>query len=326
MPSAKRGNAKPRLLLADDNTRVVQMVRGLLSADFDIVAEAPDGRQALDLSLDLDPDVIVLDVSMPELDGFQTVRKLRAIGSRAKVVLLTLHREDSFVIEGIRSGANGYVPKERIFSDLVSAINHALAGRIFVPSLTALAAVVEKGHVAHFHKNDNGFLHEMTEFISSTLQSGESIVLVATEETRTGIAGRLKARGVDISAMSSLKQYVEMGATECLVKLMRDGRPDHDRLAENIADLDQLRLSFSRNPKSRPTIVGEMAVPLCRSGNSEAAVELEKVWTLLSRSIPFLTICSYPLECFQDEVRSRLFPSVCHEHRAITHTTTPSQR
>ena len=100
-----RADAKPRVLVADDNPRVLEMVVELLEADFEIVAAASDGRQALDLSLRLDPDIIVLDVSMPELDGFQILRELRGIGSRAKVVLLTLHQSDEFVTHAIRSGA-----------------------------------------------------------------------------------------------------------------------------------------------------------------------------------------------------------------------------
>src|SRR6476646_11613181 len=90
-PNAKGSYARPRVLLADDHNQVLEMVAGLLATDFDIVATASDGQQALDLSIRLDPDVVVLDVTMPKLDGFQTLRELRRIGSRAKVVLLTMH-------------------------------------------------------------------------------------------------------------------------------------------------------------------------------------------------------------------------------------------
>jgi DNA-binding NarL/FixJ family response regulator len=263
-PNREQAKTKPRVLLADDDANILRMVTGLLSVDFDIVATVSNGRHALEQSLQLDPDVIVLDVSMPELDGFQTLRKLRQIGSHAKVLLLTLHRSDTLATEAIRSGAEGYVLRERIFSDLTNAIDHALNGRLFVPSLVSLSAAAGSGHTAQFHMNDRAFLDEISEFVGSTLQSGESIVVVATEETRGGIGERLKARGIDVSAMREFQQYVVMDAAECLRQFMRDGQPDFDFLADIVGDLDRLRLSSSRGPQSRLTIVGEMAVLFLR--------------------------------------------------------------
>jgi hypothetical protein len=63
-----------------------------------------------------------------------------------------------------------------------------------------------------------------------------------------------------------------------------------------------------------------MAVPLCRDGNVEAVVEVERIWTKLTQPLPFLTICSYPIACFMAEASQRWFPNVCAEHRAISHT------
>jgi DNA-binding NarL/FixJ family response regulator len=295
------------------------MVVELLEADFEIVATAPDGRQALDLSLRLDPDVVVLDVSMPELDGFQILRELRGIGARAKVVLLTLYQGHEFVSRAIQSGADGYVLKTRMHSDLTSAIDHASAGRKFVPNLAPLSTVPGTGHTAQFHTNDRFFLDEVSQFIGSTLRSAELIVVAATEPTRTGIAHRLEERGMDLAAMTAQGQYVVMDAAESLPQFMRDGRPDADRLAGIVDSLDRLRLSY-RGPQSRLTVFGEMAVILCRDGNLEAAVEVERIWSKLTRPLPLLTVCSYPIECFESEEARKLFPSVCAEHVAVCHT------
>ena len=92
------------------------------------MAIAADGRQALDLARRLRPDVVVLDVSMPNLNGFQTLEQLRRDGLEARVVFLTMHRDDEFVAAAINGGAHGYVLKSRAHLDLISAINHALAG------------------------------------------------------------------------------------------------------------------------------------------------------------------------------------------------------
>jgi len=308
------------VLLADNHAQVLEIVGGLLAADFDIVDAVSDGRQALDLCLRLHPDIVVLDIGMPELDGFQTLRELRRLGSQVKVVLLTLHESDAYVAAVINSGAQGYVLKTRVYSDLTSAIDHALAGRLFVPSLTSLLAAAVSGHTAQFHMNDRFFLDQVTQFVSATLRSGEPIVVAATDQTRTGIADRLKDRGLDLPEIAAQGQYVVMDAAESLSQFMRNGRPDADCLAAVVRDLDHLRLSSPRGAQSRLTIVGEMAVILCRDGNIGAAVELERMWSKLTQSLPFLTVCCYPIECFQNEASPELFPSVCAEHCAVNHT------
>jgi DNA-binding NarL/FixJ family response regulator len=315
-----RAGAKPRVLVADDQPRVLEMLVDRLDADFEVVADASDGRQALDFAVRFDPDVVVLDVSMPGLDGFQVLRELRGLGSRAKVVLLTLHHTEEFITHAIRSGAAGYVLKTRMPLDLVSAIDHALAGRIFVPNLTPLWIVPGAGHMAQFHANNPVFLDEVSQFIASILRSGELVVAAITERTRIGVAQRLVSRGMDVAALTTAGRYVVMDATESLPQFMRNGRPDADCLADVVTRLDRLRLSYTHGPQSRLTLFGEMAVPLCREGNFEAVVEIERIWTKLTQPLPFLTICSYPIACFLDEPSQRWFTSVCAEHRAISHT------
>jgi len=117
-----------------------------------------------------------------------------------------------------------------------------------------------------------------------------------------------------------LGQYVLLDAAESLSQFMRDGRPDPDRLADIVGGLERLRLSSVRGPQTRLTVFGQVAVPLCWNGNVEAAVEVERMWNDLTRHLPIFTVCSYPIECFQDERSRKFFPSVCAEHWAINHT------
>ena len=318
--SIQRADAKPRVLIADDQPRVLEMVVQRLNTDFEVVATASDGRQALDLSLRFDPDAVVLDVSMPELDGFQVLQELRRLGVRAKVVLLTLHHDDQFVAHAMRSGAEAYVLKTRLALDLASAIDHALAGRLFLPNLTPLSTVPGTGHMAQFHANNPIVLDEVSQFIGAILRSGELVVAAVTNETRLGVAQCLEARGMDLAAMTTEGRYVVMDAVESLSQFMRNGQPDAGCLADIVASLDRLRLSYTRGPQSRLTLFGEMAVPLFRDGNVEAVVEVERIWTKLTQSLPFLTICSYPIACFFNEASQKWFPNVCAEHVAVCHT------
>ena len=310
--------ARPRVLLADDHPPFLESVSRLLAAAFDIVAIAGDGRQALDLARRLQPDVVVLDVEMPDLNGFQTLEQLRRDGQKSRVVFLTMHGDDEFVAAAINGGAHGYVLKSRGHLDLIRAIDHALAGRLFLPSLTSLSTVAGSRHTVQFHANDSHFLDEVSQLVGATLRSGEQVVLVTSEATRIGVAQRLQARQMDLAALAERGQYVAQDSALALSQVMRDGRPDKARLAEIIHGLDRSRLAAPNGPGGRLTIFGDMTVSLCRNGDFEAALELERFWSELTRALPFFTICSYPIDCFEQSAARIQFSNVCAEHSAVT--------
>lgn len=121
-----------RVVLADDHPSILARVREILGRDFDIVAAVANGQEALEEVTRLDPDVLVIDISMPVLDGLQAVTRLNAAKSRAKVVFLTVHEDPDFVSAAFAAGASGYVTKSRVATELVPAIREALEGRTFV--------------------------------------------------------------------------------------------------------------------------------------------------------------------------------------------------
>ena len=138
------GTAKPRVLLVDDHRGVLDRVSALLADDFDVAGVATDGRQAVDTVGRIAPDLIVLDINMPGLDGFQTKRELDRAGSRAPVVFLSADAHDDHAIAAFRCGARGFVQKSRLGRDLHSALDLALHARVFVPSLTSLFGLVDR--------------------------------------------------------------------------------------------------------------------------------------------------------------------------------------
>ena len=310
---------RPRVLLADDHINLLKSVSRHLADAFDIVATAADGRQALDLARRLRPDVVVLDVAMPDLNGFQTLEQLRRDGPEARVVFLTMHRDDEFVAAAINGGAHGYVLKSHMHLDLISAIDHALAGRLFLPSLISLSTVAGSRHAVQFHANESHFLDEVSQLVRATLRSGEQVVLVTSEATRIGVAQRLQARQMDLAVLAEREQYVATDSALFLSQVMRDGRPDKGRLAEMVHGLERLRLAVPNGPRGRVTIVGDTSGSLCRNGNFEAALELERIWNELTRALPFFTVCCYPIECFEHSDARNVLANVCAEHSAVNH-------
>jgi two-component system response regulator NreC len=121
---------KIRILLADDHAVVRQGFKMILAAqpDMEIVGEAGNGREALDLAGQLQPDVAVMDVAMPELNGIEATRRLADISPRTRVLALSMHKDSVYVRETLRAGARGYLLKDSGANDLVAAVRAVASG------------------------------------------------------------------------------------------------------------------------------------------------------------------------------------------------------
>lgn len=124
--------SKIRILLADDHQAVLEHVRVLLGEDFDIVGAVNNGREAVVAALRLNPDVLVIDISMPDVNGLQAAHQLQVAKQPTKVVFLTVHTGQDFVTAALSAGASGYVTKSDVATDLIPAIHEVLAGGIYV--------------------------------------------------------------------------------------------------------------------------------------------------------------------------------------------------
>ena len=125
-----------RVVVADDHQAMLDRVATILGTECSIVARAADGRQAFEVTRNLRPDVLVLDISMPIFNGFEVARQLQAANIDVRVVFLTVHEDPEIVHEALEVGALGFVAKSRIASDLLFAIKEARAGRAFTSPST----------------------------------------------------------------------------------------------------------------------------------------------------------------------------------------------
>jgi DNA-binding NarL/FixJ family response regulator len=123
---------KIRVVLADDHQEIIARIRDALGDEFEVIEAVANGDQAVSAVLASDPDVLVIDISMPILDGLQAARKLQKNNCRAKIIFLTIHEDRDFIAAALSTGAMGYVAKARLSTDLVFAIHEALKGYVFV--------------------------------------------------------------------------------------------------------------------------------------------------------------------------------------------------
>lgn len=128
---------RPRVLLGDDHTLVLEGFEQLLKPEIDIVGRAGDGRALLNAAQKLKPDVVLLDISMPLLNGIDAARQLHRLLPDTRVIFVTMHADPAYVTEAFRAGASGYVLKRSAASELVAAIREVLAGRFYITPLVA---------------------------------------------------------------------------------------------------------------------------------------------------------------------------------------------
>jgi DNA-binding NarL/FixJ family response regulator len=128
-----------RVLIADDNEAMRNTVIRLLTPEYEVVGAVDNGRALVDAELELKPDIGIVDISMPILNGVEAAHEIKKHGSKMKIVFLTVNEDPDFVDAAMNAGASGYVVKKQMASDLVHALGEAREGRMFISSCCSLS-------------------------------------------------------------------------------------------------------------------------------------------------------------------------------------------
>jgi len=204
-----------RVLLADDHKIVLDGLRSLLEPEFELAGTVGDGRALVSAAEKLRPDVIVVDISMPLLNGIEAVRQIKKLDKQVKVVFLTMHPDVTYAIRAFEAGASGYVLKHSASSELVTAIHEAIKGRTYVTPMIAGELVQAYKGGSYRQAEEGQQLTQRQREILQLLVEGNSAKEVANllnisprtvEFHKYNIMSKLKLKSVSALIQYAIKQ------------------------------------------------------------------------------------------------------------------------
>ena len=289
---------RPRIVVADDHDKTRAAITSLLASDFDVVSTVADGQAAVEAAGALYPDLVVLDISMPGLNGFEAAALIRDLPDPPRIVFATAHEDASIVSAASALGASAVVRKREMLTELVPAVRRAL---LF--------------HAVCFYEDSPSLARTVARFIGEGLAASQAAVIVATASHGASIRDQLTAMGVDSRERIEQGELLMFDADEVLSRLMIGNRPDAERFEDTINPiLDKVAGSRKRLVR----IYGEMVDVLWSSGREDAALSLEILWHQLIAGRKCSLLCGYSSGVCQDDG----FNTICdrHSHVVPPHT------
>jgi DNA-binding NarL/FixJ family response regulator len=202
--------SRPRVLLADDHQIVAEGLRGLLEPEFDLIGIVSDGRQLVEAATRLDPDVVIVDISMPLLNGLDAAEEMRRKGCRAKIVFLTMHMDASYAARALRSGASGFVLKHSATSELVAAVRAAVGGETYVTERIANSLQRETNSSSlHVNRTEPLLTPRQREVLQLFAEGRSAKQVAAILHISTRTAENHKARIMSLLGVTSTSDLVQ---------------------------------------------------------------------------------------------------------------------
>jgi len=329
-----------RVLVVDDYEPWRRFVYSTLqrSSELHVVSEASDGIGAVQKAEELQPDLVLLDIGLPELNGIEVARRIRKLSPRSKIIFITENRAPEIASEALRTGGRGYLVKSAAGNELFNAINAVLEGRRFVTN--GLAGLLEADesiashsrdenvaprhngqcktrHEVGFYVNDAALVDAFARGVKAALKAGNPVIVIATQPHRAALHERLQADSVDVNTAMERGSYTALNSPDTLSAIMVDEMPASALCAKVVDALLGKAGNSAPGEHPRVAIFGECAPILLAAGKVEAAVQLEHLWDEVTKTCQADTLCAYLWSAFPEGKNSPVFKRICAEHTAV---------
>ena len=292
--------------------------------EWQIICEVADGMEAVLKARELKPDLILLDIGLPKLNGIDAARRIRQHSPNSKILFLSMDNSQDIVQVALGTGGLGYVNKAHAQSELLPAVEAVLRGERFVSSgvednkLTDTpGAKTTHRHEVQFYSDDAVFLDSFMCCIVAALKAGSGAIVVATKSHRDSLLQRLKAECVDIDGAIQQGTYISLDAADTLSTIMVNGLPDPVRFLEGVSGLIEAVSKAAKAKHPRVAFCGERVGLLWAKGKTDAAIRLEQLCNDLAKTHEVDILCAYPLDSIHGGGDEHAFQRICSEHSAV---------
>jgi CheY-like chemotaxis protein len=313
-----------RILVVDDYKDWRDQVRSLLRArpEWQIICEVSGGSEAVQKAEELKPDLILLDIGLPKLNGIEAARRIRQLSPNSKIIFVSMETSPDVVQVALSTGAEGYVRKTDVHGDLLPAIEAVLQGKQFIGGkvkgyrlVGTPGAQTPYRHEVQFYSDDAFLLDGFTRFIADSLKAGNAAIVVVTKSHQASLLQRLKAEDVEIDSAIQQGTYISLDAADTPFTVMLNGLPDPDRFFECVNSLIKAASKAAKAEHPRVAFCSERAGLLWTEGKTDAAIRVEQLWNDLAKMHELDILCAYSLRSF--EGAKDAFRSICAEHSAV---------
>jgi DNA-binding NarL/FixJ family response regulator len=333
-----------RVLVIDDYDPFRRVICSTLASklELQIVGEAADGLEAVQKAEELQPDLIVLDLGLPILNGIEAARRICKLSPKSKILVVTQESSSDVVEEAFRSGAVGYVVKSHVGSELLAAVEEVCQGRQFIsgglsglpfahglqdrdrvhdeeaiPARRTKRGETVRSHAVQFYPDHPSFVIGFSSFIEAALLAGNAVVVVVTEAHRKSLVQMLHERNVNVPAAIEGGWYLSLDVEKTLSSFMVNNVPEPVRFLKVTGELLTKVAKAANGEPRRVAACGECAPTLWAHGNAHAAIQLEHLWSEIAKIYSVDILCGYVVTDFQREQEAQIWNRICAEHSAV---------
>jgi DNA-binding NarL/FixJ family response regulator len=315
-----------RILVVDDFEPWRRFVSSTFEKqkDLQILLEVSDGLEAVHRSKDLRPDLVVLDIGLPTLNGIKAGQRIREVSPNSKILFLSEQISPDIAEAALEAGGNGYVVKSDAGRELLAAvravregkryISNRFVGQVFFATPDDDTSQDSSRHELQIYPNDASFLEGFAKFIAGGLNAGNAVVVIATETHRQGLFQKLKSEGFDLDALIRSGSYTAIDVYESLALFMSNDKLDPARLGHAVSRFVNTASKEPAGATRRVTACGECAPLLWTEGKLDAALRMEELWDEASHKYGLNSLCGYLSGTLEGEKGHKIFQKISSLH------------